>query len=77
MRDQGISSELDEAEVDAAILDLLTISPGLWTVEEVEREIGDGVAVADGLGRLYGSGLIHRLDGFVFASRAAAHGATL
>jgi hypothetical protein len=30
-----------------------------------------GRDVTDSLNRLYGGGLIHRLDGFVWASRAA------
>jgi hypothetical protein len=76
MLDQDICS-LSEGEIDASILALLLDAAGLWAVTEVEREIGDRVATADGLARLYGAGLIHRLDGFVFASRAAAHGATL
>jgi len=47
-------------------------APGLWSAEEVAREIGNPVATADALARLDGAGLIHRCEGFVFPSRAAA-----
>lgn len=63
----------DPERVDAAILCLL-IDPEAqrpWSVDEVAREIGDEVAVADGLARLAGAGLLHRISSFVWASRAA------
>lgn len=57
--------------IDSAILDMLVCSDNQrpWSVDEVERQIGK--EAIDGLNRLYGAGLIHRLDGFVWASRAA------
>lgn len=42
-----------------------------WSVDEVARLLNDPVDASDGLGRLARAGLVHRLDGFVFASRAA------
>lgn len=57
--------------MDSAILGLLLDSPTLWATDEVAREIGDDVAAADGLARLAGAGLVHRLDRFVFATQAA------
>jgi predicted transcriptional regulator len=57
--------------IDAAVLDLL-MSPRNqrpWSVDEIEREIGK--ETPDSLNRLYGAGLIHRLDRFAWASRAA------
>jgi hypothetical protein len=73
-----ISSEGDRA-VDQAVLNLLVNDPGPgpWAVEELVREIGDPVIVEDALARLHGEGLIHRLAGFAFATRAAAHAAEL
>ena len=68
--DMGSLAEQD-VEVDDAVMGLLLSVPGLWAVAEVEREIGDRAATADSLARLVGGGLVHRLDGFVFASRAA------
>jgi predicted transcriptional regulator len=44
-----------------------------WTIDEIAREV-DGAETAhpeDSLRRLYGAGLIHRHDGFVWPSRAA------
>jgi len=63
----------DEEGIDRAVLSMLVHDPaqGLWAVDEVVREIGDGSAVADSLARLYGAGLVHRLEGFVFATRPA------
>lgn len=70
----------DEARVDAAVLDLLLHgeTAGPWAEEELTREIGGRVAIADSLTRLAGAGLVHRLaGGFVFASRAAVRGGRL
>jgi HD-like signal output (HDOD) protein len=44
-----------------------------WSVAEVEREIGEQIATADGLASLHAAGLIHRCGEFVFATRAALH----
>ena len=84
MQDQSTSSTregratLDVAGtddlIDKAVLTLLLASrfPGLWSVEELKREIGRPIEVHDALVRLNGQGLIHRLDDFVFVTRAAA-----
>ena len=68
---------VDEAGMDVAVLALLMDGSDqrLWSVEEVDREIGDGAG--DALARLHGAGLVHRLEGFVFATRAALRGARL
>jgi hypothetical protein len=75
MQDKAISSlEEQDSAIDKAVMELLLIEHrGLWAVEEVVREIGDPIDVKDSLARLHGVGLIHRLGGFVLASRAAAH----
>jgi hypothetical protein len=70
----------DVDRVDQAILSLLLFEPGLgpWAIDELVREIGSRIGVDDSLWRLHRTGVIHRLgDGFVFASRAAAHAAAL
>jgi hypothetical protein len=62
------------ADRDATILDLLLIEhDGLWSVDELKQLVGDAVGVEDAIARLSALGLIHRLEDFVFASRAAAH----
>lgn len=75
MRDQRSPVAEGEDRVDVAVLGLLLGDDRLWSVEEVGREIGDPVEVADSLARLYGAGLVHRLEDFAFATRAAVHAA--
>jgi len=79
MQDQGYSSAVEQDEsTDQAIMGLLLIDhPGLWSVGEVEREMGDELRAQDGLARLAGAGLIHRLGEFVFATRTAVHATRL
>jgi hypothetical protein len=74
MHDQGTSTPAhDDALTDGSIMASLLADDAQrpWTVDEIVREIGDELAVADGLARLYRGGLIHRLEGYVFATRAA------
>ena len=61
-----------DAQTDSALLMVLLdeTSHRPWSVDEIAREMGEDPT--DSLRRLYGGGLIHRLDGFVWASRAAA-----
>ena len=73
MQTERSSVAADEARIDHAILCVLLYqgTQWPWAVEEVAREVGDPLATTDGLARLYGAGLIHRLGGFVFPTRAA------
>lgn len=75
----GRDSKTDEARTDAAILSLLLDADAQrpWAEEEVAREVGEPLAVTDSLARLSAAGLVHRLEGFVFASRAALRAAEL
>ena len=70
MPDQRTPAER-EGVTDSAILGLLMLeaSHRPWAVDEIAREMRRDVT--DSLNRLYGAGLIHRLDGFVWATRAA------
>lgn len=75
MHDQPSPAPADEeTETDFAILALLLDPeiPGLWSADEITREIGKQNAVRDGLVRLHGAGLVHRCGEFVFPTRAAA-----
>jgi hypothetical protein len=66
-------------QAEAAILGLLTDAEVQrpWSVAELEREIGHHVRAVDAVARLYAAGLIHRVGGFVFASRAAVRASEL
>lgn len=72
---QNQPTPMRDEDIDAAILESLLEDDAQrpWSVDEVASEIEDPIAAADGLARLRRAGLIHRLDGFVFASRAALH----
>jgi hypothetical protein len=59
-----------EDALDDEVLRLLFSSPYPWTVAELDRELGSSEA-QDGIGRLAGAGLIHRIEDFAFPTRAA------
>lgn len=42
-----------------------------WSADELSREIGDRLAVLDGLKRLERAGLIHLCNDFAFPTRSA------
>ncbi len=60
-----------DAQQDGGIIGLLVDVDATrpWSFDEIEREMGFNPT--DNLNRLYGGGLIHRLGGFVWATRAA------
>ena len=59
-----------ERALDDEILCLLFSSPYPWTVEELARELGTSDA-EDGVSRLAGAGLVHRIEHFAFPTRSA------
>lgn len=76
MHDQRTPAEQDDV-ADRAIMDVLLDDPGPWAVEELQREFLAPIAVVDSINRLAGVGMVHRLDGFVFATRTAKQAAAL
>lgn len=71
---------MSEEHTDAVILEALldTNAQRPWTVAEVAREFDlSEENASDSVGRLARAGLVHRHDGFVFASRAAVRTSTL
>jgi hypothetical protein len=60
-----------EDQRDKLILHVLCEELVPWTVEEVSRELDSPNDVIDGVSRLVGAGLVHRLGEFVFPTRAA------
>lgn len=64
---------VEEAE-DRAVLSLVLdeAAAHLWSMQELERELGSRVVAGDAVRRLHGAGLLHELkEGYVFPSRAA------
>lgn len=74
MPDENPTPGERENMLDGAILSTMIVAhdPRLWSRDEIEREHGRNVI--DSLNRLYGGGLIHRLEGFVWPTRAALMG---
>jgi hypothetical protein len=69
----------DEDRIDASILAFLADPDEQrpWSDEEVAREVGDRLVAGDALARLHRLGLVHRLGGFVFATRPARQAARI
>jgi hypothetical protein len=42
-----------------------------WSIDELIREVGRADDTRDAIASLHGSGLLHRIDDFVFTTRAA------
>lgn len=73
MQDQRIPPAAEDAQIDQAIIGaLLTDEAPVWSFDELVCQFGNEIAVTDSINRLAGQGLVHRLDQFVFATRAAA-----
>jgi DNA-binding HxlR family transcriptional regulator len=70
--DAGKLDSLDDGMLLAILLD--SDQPGLWSINEVVRALGSRITVEDSLMRLERDGLIHRLDQYVFPTRAAVRG---
>ena len=74
MQDEGTCTPAEDDEQTEATILCLLLSPKIqrpWAVDEVIREVGRPRDTTDAIARLHAAGLVHRLDGFVFASRAA------
>jgi hypothetical protein len=72
MHDQTTLTPMQrDAQQDAGIISLLVDVDATrpWSFDEIAREMGQNPT--DSLNRLYGGGLIHRLESFVWATRAA------
>jgi predicted transcriptional regulator len=72
MQEQCTLSPVErQRTLDSAVLGLLVDLDchRPWSEQEIASEVGENVT--DSLNRLHGAGLIHRLDEFVWASRAA------
>ena len=79
----AVSAGIAEDSFDEALLGLLIDDhPGLWSVAELSRSLTSSAQTAasgevetcdteDAIERLYAAGLVHRVGGFVFATRAA------
>jgi hypothetical protein len=62
----------EERGLEEGIVNMLLVERVLWSDDEVAREAGgDPLEAEDALTRLHAAGLVHRLEGFVFATRPA------
>lgn len=61
---------LDEAQQCVLCMLLASVGSGLCSMHELGVAIGDHEAAELAVAGLHAEGLVHRLDGFVFATRA-------
>jgi NaMN:DMB phosphoribosyltransferase len=66
-----VRSESDEIESLVLLLLLDGTNQRPWSASELGREFGDPDKAAVAVASLHASGLVHLIDGFVFATRAA------
>jgi ABC-type uncharacterized transport system substrate-binding protein len=76
MQDKPIQDEttsgLSERDYQRAVFELLLCQDGLWTVDEIVRELSSPeLDVIDAIAGLQAAGLVHRYADVVFATRAA------
>jgi hypothetical protein len=69
---QDVAAEFDEVERVVLHLLLEARTAGVWSEREVAQALGSEVHAARALVELHSAGLIHRLEEFVFPTRAAA-----
>jgi hypothetical protein len=72
IRGENGEKGLSEEQIDSTVLDfMLCGSDHPWSVSEIVRELGNEPDAHDAVARLTGTGLVHRLDEFVFPTRTA------
>jgi hypothetical protein len=75
MHDQPNRGDVPRTEyVESVVLDLLLSStpPGPWSMHELGKAVGNQIEAVDAVDGLHQIGLVHRSDGLVFVTRAAA-----
>jgi hypothetical protein len=72
-----LSIKDQEDHTDKVVLEHLLQSRWPWSVEEVGRQLNNPLDAEDTVGRLCTEGLVHRMGGFVFPTRAAVRSADL
>ncbi len=78
IEDEDSQEHLSEERVDNVVLDFMLLDQSCpWSVKEIVRELGDEGDAVDAVGRLQGTGLVHRAGEFVFPTRAARRAAEL
>jgi hypothetical protein len=69
-REPATVAEIEKAS-EQAVLTVLVDDPGLWHLDEIARQVYDPQDLEDAVNRLATHGLVHRIEAFAFASRAA------
>jgi hypothetical protein len=62
---------LSSEAIEQGVFGLLLADVRWWSEEELVREVGDPVAMADALASLYAAGVVYRQGGLVRVTRAA------
>jgi hypothetical protein len=70
---ESVAREFDRAEwlVLDLLLDDTPTAAGIWSLQEIAQVLGSELEAADALMGLEAAGLVHRIEKFAFASRAA------
>lgn len=78
MQDEGtqpkmVSVEALERESERLVLMILLDDPGFWHLDEIQLQVSDTtrLEIEDASNRLRTHGLVHRIEDFVFPTRAA------
>jgi hypothetical protein len=68
-----VSVEALERESERLVLMILLDDPGFWHLDEIQLQVHDTsrLEIEDAANRLRTHGLVHRIEDFVFVTRAA------
>jgi hypothetical protein len=69
---QSFEDRFSDEHIDNIVLDFMLHGGGWpWTLDELARELGSQANADDAVGRLAGTGLVHRFGEFIIPTRSA------